>query len=571
MKKEKIIVSFTSWKKRIQYCSQTVDSMLNQTLKPTKIILNLSTDEFVNKEKDLPIDLVKKQNDVFEIYWVKENTKVYKKILPTLERFPKDIIISIDDDIDYPKNFIETQYKKFKSINCENPVTSGTYTWGNDRNTRGAKIYTHYGCFSLVKNDFFGPYLKDLYENVVLKYGIEKIPFSDPIFTYAALLNGKRYYYTEDLDMSFIRKNSKRDKENRLSETNTRQYKDKMYSEHKIIQEYILKKYGKTYDDITKGKIIVTFTTWTKRHNVVPKMLENLKKQTLKPDKIYCCLSSDEYGGENVPECIKKYVDEKYIEIRWVKENSYCHKRYDIFKQHCNDFVFIIDDDILYKPTYFEELYEVGKKNSDCVIVYSTTSCDYIGLNIKKKPAIIGRSHKNNFMGGTCMFPPNTLPFDFFGKEELRRKYVKKCDESWLKPLLIKHNIEVFAVHNWSETKYNIIDGTQDCAVWNENKQSIGNGMREKERNFFSAIKIHNTLNSCKNIWPNLNIDYIDKFMCTDVVCTTEEENTIVCAIKPESINERYSKIMQLRKDIANGKIIKVYVGDGKFVWKRIK
>ena len=52
---------------------------------------------------------------------------------------------------------------------------------------------------------------------------------------------------------------------------------------------------------------------------------------------------------------------------------------------------------------------------------------------------------------------------------------------------------------------------------------------------------------------------------------TTEEENTIVRATKPESINERYSKIMQLRKDIANGKIIKVYVGDGKFVWKRIR
>ena len=41
--------------------------------------------------------------------------------------------------------------------------------------------------------------------------------------------------------------------------------------------------------------------------------------------------------------------------------------------------------------------------------------------------------------------------------------------------------------------------------------------------------------------------------------------------VKPNNINERYSKIMQLRKDIANGKIIKVYLGDGKFVWKRIK
>ena len=41
--------------------------------------------------------------------------------------------------------------------------------------------------------------------------------------------------------------------------------------------------------------------------------------------------------------------------------------------------------------------------------------------------------------------------------------------------------------------------------------------------------------------------------------------------VKPESMNERYSKIMRLRKDIANGKIVKVYVGDGKFVWKRIR
>ena len=41
--------------------------------------------------------------------------------------------------------------------------------------------------------------------------------------------------------------------------------------------------------------------------------------------------------------------------------------------------------------------------------------------------------------------------------------------------------------------------------------------------------------------------------------------------VKPNNINERYSKIMRLRKDIANGKIVKVYVGDGKFVWKRIR
>lgn len=38
-----------------------------------------------------------------------------------------------------------------------------------------------------------------------------------------------------------------------------------------------------------------------------------------------------------------------------------------------------------------------------------------------------------------------------------------------------------------------------------------------------------------------------------------------------ESQLEKYNKIMQLRKDIANGKVVKIKVGEGKFVWKRIK
>jgi uncharacterized protein (UPF0248 family) len=41
-------------------------------------------------------------------------------------------------------------------------------------------------------------------------------------------------------------------------------------------------------------------------------------------------------------------------------------------------------------------------------------------------------------------------------------------------------------------------------------------------------------------------------------------------SVKSNSINERYSRIIKLRKDIADGRIVKVHVSDGKFVWKRI-
>ena len=56
--------------------------------------------------------------------------------------------------------------------------------------------------------------------------------------------------------------------------------------------------------------------------------------------------------------------------------------------------------------------------------------------------------------------------------------------------------------------------------------------------------------------------------MCTD---TNIIQETVPITNKVETINERYSKILKLRKDIADGKIVKVYVSENKFVWKRIK
>ena len=133
----------------------------------------------------------------FEIYWVNENTKPYKKTIPTLRRFPSDVIISVDDDINYPKNFIETLWKYYVIYGRQCPITSGGYRWDND-------IFSHYGGFSLIKKEFFGDYLDDLYENLVLP-NIDSIPFADPVITYASLLNGRRYKFTIGFDMRQIR------------------------------------------------------------------------------------------------------------------------------------------------------------------------------------------------------------------------------------------------------------------------------------------------------------------------------------------------------------------------------
>ena len=102
----RIIVSLTSFPPRmedIQYC---LYSLMNQSLKPYKIILWLAESQFPNKELDLPDNLLRFKNNGLTIRWC-EDLKSYKKLLPALKEYPNDYIVTTDDDIYYPEHFLE--------------------------------------------------------------------------------------------------------------------------------------------------------------------------------------------------------------------------------------------------------------------------------------------------------------------------------------------------------------------------------------------------------------------------------------------------------------------------------
>lgn len=109
--KRPIIVSMTSWKNRIHHVAKTIFQMYRQSLKPSKIYLTLSSDEFPKKDAELPNELILLKNALpeFEIKWVKENTKAFKKLIPVLHEYKKsDVwILTVDDDVFYSSNYIE--------------------------------------------------------------------------------------------------------------------------------------------------------------------------------------------------------------------------------------------------------------------------------------------------------------------------------------------------------------------------------------------------------------------------------------------------------------------------------
>jgi hypothetical protein len=113
---KEVVISLTSWIKRIHLVNQTIESILKNKLPldtSLVIFMTLSTLEFPNKEIDLPENLLKLKNENKNIIinWVNTNYKGFKKLPEVVKAFynkPNIILIDIDDDYLYDLDFIET-------------------------------------------------------------------------------------------------------------------------------------------------------------------------------------------------------------------------------------------------------------------------------------------------------------------------------------------------------------------------------------------------------------------------------------------------------------------------------
>ena len=110
----RIIVSMTSFPQRMVDVHYAIFSLLNQTLKPDEIILWLGRDEFPNRESDLPKTLLNLCQYGLCIKWCRD-VKSYTKLVPALQEYPNDIIITVDDDIYYPNYLVEKLYSSYKN------------------------------------------------------------------------------------------------------------------------------------------------------------------------------------------------------------------------------------------------------------------------------------------------------------------------------------------------------------------------------------------------------------------------------------------------------------------------
>lgn len=108
-RKEKIIVSLTSFPKRIDTVWLTIETLLRQSVKPDKIILWLAESQFVGIDS-LPGELLNLQKRGLSIRFC-DDLRSHKKYYYVMQEYLEDIVVLVDDDMFYPPDMLSKLLK----------------------------------------------------------------------------------------------------------------------------------------------------------------------------------------------------------------------------------------------------------------------------------------------------------------------------------------------------------------------------------------------------------------------------------------------------------------------------
>ena len=107
-----LIVSLTSITSRINTVHLVIECLMQQTIKPDAIVLWLGEDVLPEGESSiskLPKALINRRSRGLQIRAC-QDIGSYKKLIPAVEAFHKDVIVTVDDDILVPSDWLEKLY-----------------------------------------------------------------------------------------------------------------------------------------------------------------------------------------------------------------------------------------------------------------------------------------------------------------------------------------------------------------------------------------------------------------------------------------------------------------------------
>ncbi|MBD5294457.1 MAG: glycosyltransferase [Bacteroides sp.] len=96
-----VIVSLTSFPAAISYAVGAIRSILRGEVLPDKLVLYVTLADFAPGEMPRELLDLQESEPRFEIRDYPRDIRSYRKLVPALKDFPDDVIVTVDDDVDY--------------------------------------------------------------------------------------------------------------------------------------------------------------------------------------------------------------------------------------------------------------------------------------------------------------------------------------------------------------------------------------------------------------------------------------------------------------------------------------
>ena len=105
-----VTISLTSHSYKVDKVHLTIQSLMDQEFKADRIVLYLDEAEF--NDSNLPNDLKLMVERGLTIDY-HNDIGSYKKLIPALKQYPNDLLVTVDDDLIYPRSFLRKLYEAY--------------------------------------------------------------------------------------------------------------------------------------------------------------------------------------------------------------------------------------------------------------------------------------------------------------------------------------------------------------------------------------------------------------------------------------------------------------------------
>lgn len=475
-KKKELYVSLTSYPARIDSVHITIESLLAQSHKADAVLLWLAVEQFPNKEDDLPEQLLTLCNQGLRIEWSR-NIKSFTKLIPALIKYPEAIIVTADDDIIYPQNWLQLLYEGYlekpNCINCHrafrimtsNEEIISYNAWYKGINIpRKGNLGSKSSDVSIGYRNFFTGcsgvlYPPHILHNDVLREDLFKVlaPTEDDVWFWAMSVHNNVPIHVVKGNLGLLVLNPFSNQQHSLYNTNsqndtTNKIFKNIFNHYPDIKEKIL----------NEVSLIVSLTSTPEHIDTVHLTIDTILCQSLRADKVILWLSPEQFPNKEA-DLPQQLLDlrSKGLSIDWYWDIKSYKKLIPSLHQYPEAIIVTAEDDVLYDKDWLRLLYSAHKKDGKHILCHRMTrlfyedeqfkvldSKTYTGTNGHYFSSLCQPSIFNKMEGvGGVLYPPHSLSADVLD-EGLMMKFPPIDDDVWFWLQGIRNGYTVKVVEN---------------------------------------------------------------------------------------------------------------------------